>query len=112
MRIHVKTVIGTTIVIFVEPSECIADLKQKIESEEDIPRDLQTLSLKPQQPLEDNFLFSEFGVANRVSLFLKVDFYIYVMELTGRKRRYKVPPTEPSINKQITRPSFVMGLQR
>merc|ERR1712232_1148678 len=87
MQIFVKALSGTR-TLHVEESDCVEQLKQRIEVLEGIPSDLQRLSIST-STLIDGSTLSEFGVEN-----------LSVIELNlglegGRKKKKKKTYTKP-----------------
>ena len=71
MRLYIKTLTGKTITLEVEPSDTIANIKDKIQHEEKIPPDKQCLNLGPLQ-LEDDRTLSDYNIPIESTLQLDV----------------------------------------
>jgi ubiquitin C len=97
MQIFVKTMTGETIVLQVEPSDLIEDIKRKIESQEGIPIDQQRLIFDSRQ-LEDGHTLNECNIQAESKLYLVLrargGMQIFVKTLTGETIVLEVQPSD------------------
>ena len=70
MQIFVKTLTGKTIVLNVEPSETVEDIKNLIQKEEGVPKEQQRLI--SYKELMNNKTLSEYNITNLSTIYLSL----------------------------------------
>lgn len=92
MEIYVKDPKGKTYTLTVEPTETIDQVKNKLERQENIPKDSQRLTFAG-TPCEDNKTLRNHGIKHQSILNLE-PMIIYVRTPQGKKLTFQVEPSE------------------
>jgi ubiquitin C len=97
MQIFVKTLTGKTIILEVEPSETIKDLKTKIQDKGDFPLRHQRLIFAGRQ-LEDSGTLREYDIQSESVIFLVLRLHggmqIFIKTINGKTFTLEVEPSD------------------